>query len=92
MFVRVKMIGAYEYLFLVENAREGGRHVQRVIKAPGRRDEVEASGLIDGLTAPAARRSHRSIAGLGSGPTIDPICRAVGITLPPVFQEMPPAP
>jgi hypothetical protein len=32
MFVRVKKIGAYEYLYLVENAREGGRHVQRVIK------------------------------------------------------------
>ncbi len=30
---------------IVENAREGGRHVQRVIKALGRRDEVEASGL-----------------------------------------------
>ena len=29
MFVRVKKIGAYEYLYLVENAREGGRHVQR---------------------------------------------------------------
>ena len=26
------------------------------------------------------------------GPTIDPICRAIGITLPPVFQEMPAAP
>ena len=26
------------------------------------------------------------------GPTIDPICRAIGITLPPVFQEMPSAP
>ena len=25
------------------------------------------------------------------GPTIDPICRAIGLTLPPVFQEMPPA-
>ena len=30
MFVRVKKIGAYEYLYLVENAREGSRHVQRV--------------------------------------------------------------
>jgi len=27
MFVRVKKIGDYEYLYLVENAREGGRHV-----------------------------------------------------------------
>ena len=32
MFVRDKRIGPYEYLYLVENAREGGRHVQRVIK------------------------------------------------------------
>ena len=61
MFVRVKKIGAYEYLYLVENAREGGRHVQRVIKALGRRDEVEASGLIDSLIASAARHSRRSI-------------------------------
>src|ERR1700720_4071719 len=65
MFVRVKKIGAYEYLYLVENAREGGRHVQRVIKALGRRDEVEASGLIDGRIPSAARPSRRSI-GLSS--------------------------
>src|SRR5580658_9220555 len=61
MFVRVKKIGGYEYLYLVENVREGGRHVQRVIKALGRRDEVEASGMLDGLIASAARHSRRSI-------------------------------
>jgi hypothetical protein len=61
MFVRVKKIGGYEYLYLVENTREGGRHVQRVIKALGRRDEVEASGLLDSLIASAARHSRRSI-------------------------------
>lgn len=61
MFVRVKRIGTYEYLYLVENAREGGRHVQRVVKALGRRDEVEESGLLDGLIASAARHSRRSI-------------------------------
>src|SRR5262252_2213301 len=61
MFVRVKKIGAYEYLYLVENAREGGRHVQRVVKALGRRDEVEASGTLDALVASTARHSRRSI-------------------------------
>jgi DDE family transposase len=61
MFVRVKKIGAYEYLYLVENAREGGRHVQRVIKALGRRDEIEASDTLDRLIASAARHSRRSI-------------------------------
>jgi transposase len=61
MFVRVKKIGPYEYLYLVENAREGGRHVQRVIRALGRRDEIENSDLLDGLIASAARHSRRSI-------------------------------
>ena len=60
-FVRVKKIGGYEYLYLVENVREGGRHVQRVIKAIGRRDEVESSGLLDNLIASAARHSRRLI-------------------------------
>ena len=61
MFIRVKKIGPYEYLYLVENAREGRRHVQRVIKALGRRDRVENSALLDGLIASAARHSRRSI-------------------------------
>src|ERR1700733_12754878 len=61
MFIRVKKIGPYEYLYLVENAREGGRHVQCVIKALSRRDEVENSDLLDGLIASAARHSRRSI-------------------------------
>lgn len=61
MFVRVKKIGAYEYLYLVENAREGGRHVQRVVKGLVRRDEVEGSGMLDARVASAARHSRRSI-------------------------------
>src|ERR1700748_1314517 len=61
MFIRVKKSGPYAYLYLVENAREGGRHVQRVIKALGRRDAVENSDLLDGLIASAARHSRRSI-------------------------------
>jgi hypothetical protein len=61
MFVRVKKIGRHEYLYLVENAREGGRHVQRVVKALGRRDEVENSDILDALIASAARHSRRSI-------------------------------
>ncbi len=61
MFVRVKKIGGYEYLYLVENVREGGRHVQRVVKSLGRKDDVEASGVLDSLIASAARHSPRSI-------------------------------
>ena len=61
MFVRVKKIAGHEYLYLVENAREGGRHVKRVVKALGRREAVVESGLLDGLIASAARQSRRSI-------------------------------
>lgn len=61
MFVRVKKVGRYEYLYLVENVREDGRHVQRVIKQLGRRDELENSDLLDNLIASAARHSRRSI-------------------------------
>ena len=61
MFIHAKKIGPCEYLYLVENVREGGRHVQRVIEALGRRDAVENSDLLDGLIASAARHSRRSI-------------------------------
>src|ERR1700748_3570874 len=61
MFIRVKKIGSHEYLYLVENTRAAGRHVQRVIKALGRRDEIENSDMLDGLIASAARHSRRSI-------------------------------
>jgi len=61
MFIRVKKIGQYEYLYLVQNVREGGRHVQKVINTLGRRDDVEKSDLLDGLIASAARHSRRSI-------------------------------
>jgi hypothetical protein len=35
MLIRVKKIGPYEYLYLVENDREGGRHLQRGSKRRG---------------------------------------------------------
>jgi len=32
---------------------------------------------------------RRALLRTAPGPTIDPLCRALGITLPPVFQEIP---
>jgi hypothetical protein len=61
MFVRVKKIELTSTCIWSRMPREGGRHVQRVIKALGRRDEVEASGMLDALVASAARHSRRSI-------------------------------
>src|ERR1700730_387123 len=77
MFVRVKKIGGYEYLYLVENVREGGRHVQRVIKALGRRDEGADSGLLL-LPDPLPPQLHRALQLLP---------RRTGGTAPPEYRS-----
>ena len=52
IFARVKKVGGYAYLYLIEDAWEGDRHVQRF---------VAALGALDALTASAARNPPRSI-------------------------------
>ncbi len=64
MFVRIKRVNGHDYVYLVENVREGGRHVQRVIKTLGRRDRVEAAGLL-GQLAVSAVITHPPCAGVG---------------------------
>jgi transposase len=61
VFVRIKRVNGQDCVYLVENVREGGRHVQRVIKTLGRRDQVEAAGLLDQLAVSAARHSRRTV-------------------------------
>jgi Transposase DDE domain len=61
-----------------------------------RRSRLEWQRIIDDLADLSAieveQDGRRARLRTAPGPTIDPICRALGITLPPVFQEMPPAP
>ena len=62
--------------------------------APQRPKAIEWKQIVDDL----ADLSHVEIEQDGKraqlrtapGPTIDPVCRAVGITLPPVYQDLPP--
>ena len=61
MFVREKRIGAYTYVYLVENVREGGKTKQRIIKNLGRKEAVEAGGDLDRLARSAARLAQRSM-------------------------------
>jgi hypothetical protein len=61
VFVRIKRVNGHDYVYLVENVREGGRHVQRVVKTLGRRDGVEAAGPLDQLAISAARHSRRTL-------------------------------
>jgi len=63
MFVRVKRSvqggQTYEYLQLVESFREAGHVRQRVRATLGRRDQLVASGALDGLLQSLARFSDR---------------------------------
>jgi hypothetical protein len=60
VFIRRKRSGRHEYLQVVHNERVAGRVRQRVIATLGRREELEASGQIDGLLVSLARYAEHS--------------------------------
>jgi transposase len=45
--------------------------------------------LIDLSEVEVEQDGRRALLRTAPGPTIDPLCRAAGVTLPPVFQELP---
>lgn len=63
MFVRVKRSvakgAAYEYLQIVRSYREGGKVKQQIIGSLGRRDQLVASGELDGLLKSLAGFSEK---------------------------------
>lgn len=62
MFVRVKRSvhegATYEYLQVVESFRDAGRPRQRVLATLGRREQIVASGALDGLVRSLAKFSE----------------------------------
>ena len=63
--------------------------------AAQRRRDIEWQRVIDDLAdlseVEIEQDGRRARLRTAPGPTIDPVCRAIGVALPPVFQEMPPA-
>lgn len=59
MFIRTKSSGAYRYLQIVENRREGRRTVQRVLATLGRVDQLAATGAVDVLLRSLGRFAER---------------------------------
>ena len=61
--------------------------------AARRQKALEWQRIIDDLAdlseIEVEQDGRRALLRTALGPTIDPLCRAVGITLPPVFQELP---
>ena len=58
MFARVKRVGPYEYLQIVENRWDGEKSRQRVITTVGRLDELRAKGAVEALTRSLSRFSE----------------------------------
>ena len=58
MFLRIKKVGKYTYLQIVENSREGSRIRQRCVANLGRFDKLIASGALDSLADSATRMSR----------------------------------
>ena len=61
MFVRETTARGHTYLDLVENAREGGRVRQRILRALGRKDVLMANGELDRLAASLVRHCDRAV-------------------------------
>lgn len=59
MFVRVKPAGAYRYLQIAENYREGKKVKQKVLCTLGRVDELSESGKVDALAQSLLRFGTR---------------------------------
>jgi len=62
--------------------------------AAGRHGECQhiVDDLDDLSEVEVEQDGRRALLRTAPGTTIDPICRALGITLPPILQEIPPAP
>ena len=71
------------------------RHALLARLAPGRPKAIEWQQIVDDLAdlshVEVEQDGKRARLRTAPGPTIDPICRALGISLPPVYQEIPPA-
>lgn len=61
MHVVEKVARGYRYLYLAESVREGGRVRQRLIRALGRKDQLQASGQLDRLVESLTRHSERHV-------------------------------
>jgi hypothetical protein len=58
-------------------SKQGGAH------------RTQTDDLADLSEIEVEQDGRRALLRTAPGPTIDPLCRAAGVTLPPVFQERP---
>ena len=86
MFARTKKSGKYEYLQIVENRREEGKTVQRVITTVGRMDQLAQKGDVESLIRSLSRFSHKALLVLSEKSNIVASAQKVGPAL--IFERL----
>ena len=86
MFARVKKSGAYQYLQLVENRREGSKTVQRVLCTIGRLDRLHAKGDVENLVRSLSRFSERVLLILSGKSAPQASAKKIGPSL--IFERL----
>ncbi|NVN92699.1 MAG: transposase, partial [Desulfuromonadales bacterium] len=86
MFARVKKSGNNQYLQIVENRREKGKVVQRVIATLGRMDQMTEKGEIESLVRSLSRFSERTLLVLSDKSNVSASAKKIGPAL--IFERL----
>ena len=86
MFARIKKSGSYQYLQLVENRRDKGKVVQRVIATLGRMDHLSKNGAVDSLIRSLSRFSQQAVLVLSGRSQVHATTKKIGPAL--IFERL----
>ena len=86
MFARVKKSGNNQYLQIVENRREKGKVVQRVITTLGRLDQMAEKGEVEALVRSLSRFSERTLLILSEKSKVSASAKKIGPAL--IFERL----
>ncbi len=86
MFARIKKSGKYQYLQIVQNRREGGKSVQRVIGTIGRMDQLHQKGEVEKLIRSISRFSEKVLLILSNKTEVNASAKKIGPSL--IFERL----
>jgi transposase len=86
MFARVKKSGNNQYLQIVENRREKGKVVQRVISTLGRMEQMTEKGEVESLIRSLSRFSERTLLILSDKSKVSASAMKIGPAL--IFERL----
>lgn len=86
MFARVKKSGNNQYLQIVENRRENGKVVQRVITTLGRLDHMSEKGEVEALVRSLSRFSEKTLLILSEKSKVSASAMKIGPAL--IFERL----